>query len=233
MAKKNLQQIKEKGEKLWEEVDRVMDLIEKTSDKVELNESSLSRAWRYTEEYDIAIISASRAKEENCIDNKHGKEEGEEYTKEENLQRRQDLVALLITRGYGTTAVDGSYIENFGEANATEVKEDATFVVNWNHDEDFFDKIFRLGRYFCQDSVLIKKKGEKEAYLVGTNNASFPGYNQRVSVGEFKGGKEDMFMTRVGKSRRPFTFSEDCNVMTRGVMARRAKTLLEQMGEEL
>lgn len=225
MAKKNLDEIKKKGDKLWEEVDRVMDLIGKTSS---IQESSLSRVWKYTQGYDIAIISASRSVEKNCI--KPGKEEGHEFTPEENNERTQNLKALLISRGYGITSVDGTYIENFQTPQAVEVREDSFLVVNWNHDKDFVDKIFKLGRFFCQDSVLIKLKDNEDAHLLGTNNAEFPGLGNIVTLGKFSGGKETEFSSKIGN--RPFTFMEDLNPMTRGAVSRNAKKLLEQLGED-
>ena len=50
-------------------------------------------------------------------------------------------------------------------------------------------------------------KGGKGSYLVGTNNAEYPGLGNKVDMGDFLGGHEEENLSRVGD--RPFVFKED------------------------
>lgn len=186
-----------------------------------ITESSLSRIWDHIENYDCAMLTAFRGKEENCLyskdfitekeapnidqNNKNTQtiQEPKVYTKSENLQRNKELKAALLKLGYGVTPIDGSYIENYGTPASREVAENSFFIVNLNNDERFFKNIISLGKNYCQDSVFIKPKGQG-GYLFGTNNADFPGLDQKIEVGNFKGGKDAEFFSRVKK--RAFTF---------------------------
>ncbi len=191
--------------KLLTEIERFGQL---SGNKKEINESSLSRVWKHTENFDVAIITAFRGKKVNCIDMENNYEsfpEGHEYTKEQNLNRNKDLSSVLLQKGYGITKVKGSYIENFETPTAKEVGENSFFVVNRNDDKDFFEQIIKLAKFFCQDSVLLKPKGDN-AFLYGSNNGEFPGLDNKFEVGEFKGGKEAEFMSRVGG--RSFHFGD-------------------------
>ncbi len=122
----------------------------------------------------------------------------------ENYERNRQLKAVLLNKGYGVTDVDGTYVEDFGTDAAKEVKEDSFFVVNLKNDPNFKDTITGLGEHFCQDSVLFVPRGGEQSYLIGTNDADFPGYGNEEETGEFLGGKEGEFMTRVGKSSDQF-----------------------------
>ena len=66
-----------------------------------------------------------------------------------------------------------------------------------------------LGEKYCQDSVLCIPRGAEGAFLLGTNNAEFPGYGKKVKVGKVKYGEEAEFMTRTRD--RPMTFAESKN----------------------
>jgi hypothetical protein len=168
-----------------------------------LTESSLSRLYGHMAEHDTAILTAFRGdleNTENCVDDSVD-------TKIPNKERNRDLKAFLLKRGYGVTAVNGSYIEDFNTPQAIEVSEDSLFVVNLKDSEEFFDTIVELGKKFCQDAVLLVPKGGKNARLVGTNSADFPGYGNSVSVGDSKFGGEDEFMTKI--RNRPLTFNEN------------------------
>lgn len=197
-----------------------------------IKESSLSRVWNHIEKYDCAMITAFRGKEENCLYSKGNLTEKEVpdynfnqdtavdtlenepkvYTKPENLARNKELKAALLKLGYGVTAIDGSYIENYGSPDSREVAENSFFVVNLKQDPSFFKNIISLGKTYCQDSVFLKPINEA-GYLYGTNNADFPGLDQKVEIGQFKGGKDAEFFSRVKK--RAFTF-ESYNTYDRG-----------------
>ena len=189
-----------------------------------LAESSLSRVWNHIEKYDCAMLTAFRGKEENCLYSNKGSlaekdvsdygltadrkinvdvAEPKVYTKAENLARNKELKAALLKLGYGVTAIDGSYIENYGSPDSREVAENSFFVVNLKNDSNFFEHIISLGKTYCQDSVFLKPQGQP-GVLYGTNNADFPGLDQKIEIGQFKGGKDAEFFSRVKK--RAFTF---------------------------
>lgn len=196
-----------------------MNEIFKSWNKYLLTESSLSRVLEHIQAHDCAVITAFRSDPDDtskCVDNAvDGTQEmqpedlGEADKKEtlsKNKIRNRDLKATLLDKGYGVTPVIGSYVENFMEENSVEVKEDSLFVVNLKEDGAFIDTIESLGRKYCQDSVLIIPQGGQGAYLLGTNNADFPGLGNKEVVGDFHAGREDQFMTRVGG--RPFVMKE-------------------------
>jgi hypothetical protein len=131
--------------------------------------------------------------------------EGEDAL-DKNKMRNRDLKATLLKFGYGVTAVQGTYIENYMKKNAVEVKEDSMFVVNLEDDPKFFANLEMLAQKFCQDSVLLVPQSGEGAYLKGTND-SYPGLGKSEKVGSFTGGKEGEFMTRV--KGRPVVFKEE------------------------
>ena len=174
-----------------------------------LKESGLSRVLQHIEAHDCAILTAFRNDPKDmskCAKGSVDDNDQEGSTKDLNKRRNRDLKAMLFGFDYGVTAVDGSYIENFEQPDQIEVKEDSLFVVNLNDDPDFARNVQEMAEKFCQDSVIIIPQGGKAAYLHGTNESDFPGYGEKVEVGDLKMGKEAEFMTRVGK--RPFTFGE-------------------------
>ena len=173
-----------------------------------LNEmSGLSRTRQHVEEHDCAIITAFRNDPADMSKCQPGSVKGDEgKTKQTNKKRNRDLKALLLGLDYGVTKVDGSYVENFEQPDAVEVKENSLFVVNLYDEPNFVSAIARLAEKFCQDSVLIIPQGGKAAYLMGTNNSEWPGHAEKEVVGDLKMGGEEEFMTRVGG--RPYTFTE-------------------------
>jgi hypothetical protein len=182
-----------------------------------LKESSLSRVHSHIKNHDCIIISAYRSDpfdRVKCTDNALSTESfatepetGRPRSKKEiNRMRSAELKAILLDEGYQVTEVLGSYIENFQTPQQVEVKERSLFVVNSSEQVDFVSRLTKLGEAYCQDSVLFIPKGGKDSFLIGTNNSSFPGLGNTISVGDFKGGEEAEFMTRVND--RPFTFKE-------------------------
>ncbi len=182
-----------------------------------LNESSLSRVHQYIMDHDTAMISGWRndpldtsmcaggPPAGNIPVTEHGSQR-----KKINGDRNRDLKGTLLSLGYEVTPVDGNFIENYIDLEKrVEVKEDSFFVVNRNDDQAFFDSIDELGQKFCQDSVLMIPQGGRAAYLLGTNYTSFPGYGNEDLVGDFLGGHEAEFLSRV--SGRPFIFKEGKN----------------------
>lgn len=160
-----------------------------------LTESGLSRIEHLLNTHDVCCISAcrdhimnmtdgtnaadrERFEKEFSRDNDTG-EHGLFVDKNENKIRTRNLKAKLLGLGYGVTAIDGNYIEDFSTPQSHEVQEDSFFVVNIKDDSNFFNNCIELGEFYNQDSILVKPKGGK-AYLLGTNNASFPGYGQKT-----------------------------------------------------
>ena len=172
-----------------------------------LTESSLSRMWTHMQNHQTAMITAFRDDpdaSEGCVMDPQPVE-GEDAL-DKNKMRNRDLKATLLKFGYGVTAVEGTYIENYMKKNAVEVKEDSMFVVNLEDDPKFFANLEMLAQKFCQDSVLLVPQAGEGAYLKGTND-SYPGLGKSEKVGSFTGGKEGEFMTRV--KGRPVVFKEE------------------------
>ena len=176
-------------------------------------ESSLNRVYKHITEHDCCLISGWRYDPEDrskCVgpsfEGEISVDEGVTGSKKANRQRNSKMKAYLLEQGYWVTEVVGSYIEDFKKTTAKEVKEGTLFVVNHIDDSVFFEKMESLGRLFCQDSVMMIPKGGKESYLIGTNNAEWPGLGVKVLKGHFVGGRKAEFMTRV--HNRPFTFPD-------------------------
>lgn len=189
-----------------------------------LNESSLNRIYSHILNHDCVVITAFRSSMVNCV----GEEDDERILNiRNNKNRNKNLKAALLSLGYGVTAVKGTYIENFMSDNAIEVKEDSYFVVNLSDDPSFIGNIIKLGEVFCQDSVLIMKKGGENNFLYGTNKSDFPGYGESVPVGGFKPGIESEFMTRVGG--RPFTLESfgDLQINSKRIVKEFAKPIID------
>jgi hypothetical protein len=144
------------------------------------------------------------------------------------------LKAALLRAGFGVTTVDGSYVENFEDPDPlkrVEVSEESFFVVNLKDSGTFVDEVKKLGELFCQDSILIIPRGGTGAYLLGTNDTSFPGLGNEESVGDYSAGQEAEFMSRV--RGRPFTFKEVKELETYEGLSRNAKWAVAKMTERL
>ena len=197
-----------------------------------LKESGLSRVLQHIEAHDCAILTAFRNDPKDmskCAKGSVDDNDQEGNTRALNKRRNRDLKAMLLGFDYGVTAVDGSYIENFEQPDQIEVKDDSLFVVNLNDDPDFVRNVQEMAEKFCQDSVIIIPQGGKAAYLYGTNESDFPGYGEKVEVGDLKMGKEAEFMTRVNK--RPFTFGE--GLETYDKLSRLEKMAVKSIREQL
>jgi hypothetical protein len=166
------------------------DTIKNKVNEALLKESSLSRIYQHMLKCDTAIITAFR----------------KTNTREVNEKLNIELKAILLKKGYGITAVKGTYIEGYNSAIAKEVKEDSLFVVNLSDDTAFNASLAQLGNKYDQDCVIFIQKGGKESYLLGTNETGFPGFKQVVQQGAFKPKSEGEFMTR--HQGAPFTLGE-------------------------
>ena len=191
-----------------------------------LNESSISRTYEHILNHDTAFLTAFR---DNPKD--RTKCRPDHSNAMENYERNRQMKAVLLEKGYGVTDVDGTYVEDFGTSAAKEVKEDSFFVVNLKDDPNFKASITGLGEHFCQDSILFVPRGGEESYLIGTNDAEFPGYGKEEEMGSFLGGKEGEFMTRVGKSKRPIKFAE--GLETKSKMQNNTKFLVSRLAKKV
>ena len=198
-----------------------------------LNESSLSRLHKHITEHDCAVVTAFRndpASPKGCVSEPPSSEEDGNVLAQ-NKSRNKELKAALLRKGYGVTRVDGSYIENFDDPdNRIEVSEESFFVVNLKDDTQFINTIENLGKMFCQDSVLIIPQGGTGSYLLGTNE-DWPGLGRKESVGNFKGGEEAEFMSRVRK--RPFVFKEVCQQETYSDLSKNARWAVTKISERV
>jgi len=162
-----------------------------------MNESSLSRLWRKTQDHTCGSISGYR----------------DENTRAENKANNKVILNYLQGKGYSVTSVQGSYIENFGTDSAKEVKEPSFFVCNDKVEGDDGGQLERdlikMGRKTDQDSILVIPYGGKEAYLVGTSrrDEAFPSYGQKEVVGSGRFGRAaGEFLSRI--RGRKFAFEE-------------------------
>jgi hypothetical protein len=142
------------------------------------NEISLSQVWTQSENAEIAIITAF------CIDN-----DGHNLSLAENKEKNKELLAVLLIKGYLISKEIHSYTEHFQHAQMIEKPVESFFVVNRNNDKDFFEIIIKLGKYYNQNSVLLKPVGEN-AFLYGTNNNFSLGLDKKIDLGQIKGIEE-------------------------------------------
>lgn len=175
--------------------------LEELEELKEINESELSRVKRWTDNHSVVFITAYGSKSE--------------YTHRENQQRNRSMLMKITNAVMGDmdvsiTSVLGSYIKNYDtpkqEKNPT--VEHTFMVVNKMEGDDdgkLEDRMFKIAEEFDQESILCIRKGIAE--LIGTSHTSeFIQYKQRIAQGEFRGGRADVFMSRVGN--RPFVFKE-------------------------
>lgn len=192
--------------------------IEPTESKIEaIFESSWSRVLRWIDTFDIATITAFRGVLKDTTDNTfipNGKEIGDTFTLQENRERNRQLKAKLLSFGYGVTAIHGSYIEGASGADSMEVAEESFFVVNLWSDTNFFNNLFALSEYFNQDSFLYKAANDEDAYLVGTNNATFPGYGNKRDSGTLT-SLPSKFMSRIKNAAFAFVNKDKWNIKQR------------------
>lgn len=140
-----------------------------------INEAGLARIWDNTQKHHCGAISGYRG------DNKPS----------ENKSNNRYIKAYLLTKGYGVTSIDGTYIENFKSENEVEVKEPSFFVVDLQDTGKLERELEVLGVRFDQDSIMSIPKGGKGAYLLGTSTRddAFPSKGEKITVGSGKFGK--------------------------------------------
>jgi hypothetical protein len=167
-----------------------------------LQESSLSRIWKHTKEHDSGTITAFRYAPD-CGN-------GTPYTKSQNQQRNAQLKAKLLSLGYGVTAIDGYYIENYKSENERKVKEESFIVIDIKDKGTLKNDLVKLGLFFEQDSVTYGTP-DGAYYLVSSNKcpSGYPGKGKvgvSVKLGKPLFGQNGEFFSSVGG--RPFVFTE-------------------------
>jgi hypothetical protein len=166
--------------------------------KQHLNESSLSRLWSHTKNYDTGTISAFR----DALDCNNG----DKLTRGKNKARNQVLKAKLLKAGFGVTTVAGTYIENYGTSDAIEVAEESFFVVDHKEKGTLLKTLKKLGEEFEQDSITFSVKGGEDYVLIGTNRCDkgYPGYGVKIKLGKAFFSDSGEFFSKV--NGRPFVF---------------------------
>lgn len=187
-----------------------------------LNESSLSRIWQKTQDYDTGAMTAFRG----------------EFTRSQNQDRNKKVLAYLLNAGYSVTSVKGSYIENHGSSTAREVGEESFFVVDHEKTGKLKDDLVKLGKLYDQDSILWVQKG-RPGVLIGTSSRenAFPGMGKTETVGKpIFGQATGQFFSRV--KGRQFAFESVTevkdmlppdNINGKWAMAKMADGLREDM----
>lgn len=186
-------------------------LTESVNGGTNLNESSMTRFISKFKLHDAVIITAfrdgviERDKQGNRLKDDDGKYVySKKFTKAENKARNKELFSALFAKGYSITKVKGSYIENYQEVDEKEMNEESFVVVNQHDKSDFLEVLEKLGRHYDQDSILVIKGGDSPtAYLLGTNDAEFPGLGKKVNQGSIGLNKftNVQFFTKLGNAK--------------------------------
>ena len=175
----------------------------------QLHESSLSRIWQYTQNYNMGIATAFRGA----------------LPLEENKQRNRQLEKDIRAAGFGFVKVTGFYIENPGTPEETKVKEESYVVVTKKTDDNKLkDFLKKEGQKFDQDSVLYKGADDK-AVLIGTAEGRWPGLDKEEVVGDWKPNVVGQFYTKLrGHGTFVFeSFDEPSNINTLSYRNRKKK----------
>ena len=162
----------------------------------QLNEASIARLWKHTEERNIGIVTAFRGR----------------YTVQENRKRNAQLQNDIRAAGYGFYKAKGHYIEGYGSEASKDVSEEVFLVIGDKGDDNGRLKGFlkKAGAKYNQKSVFYKAFTDK-AVLIGTQSkdeegrpVDFPGLNVEYSVGTFQPMKMGQFYTKM--KGKPFVF---------------------------
>lgn len=159
-----------------------------------IDESSLTRLIRHSQEHDCAIITACRKSRPADIN-------------EANDER---LCRILLKSGFGVTTVIGT----FQEAGKKPGIEKSFFTVNLSDSPKFIWAIMELGEANSQDGVFIIPKGgfvnPKLCYLVGTSRipAVSPRYHEKQFAEEILVDKKWVFKTKIKNRFFAFKLSD-------------------------
>lgn len=162
-----------------------------------LNESTLSKFFKYQSERSFGIITAFRGG----------------YGFEVNIQLNRKLHNDLTSKGLVADIIlNGIYKENYGTEEEKEVKEKAFLVfpkIGTDGELTGLKKILmKLGEKYDQDSILYKSVYDDDAYLIGTSKreTAYPDYHVEENLGKFHPKLIGEFYSRM--RGLPFSFSD-------------------------
>jgi len=141
--------------------------------------------------------------------------------------------------GYKVTEVDGVYDEDKPPHEKRTTLpggpfEDFYFVLNWHSDPNFLKNLESFAQWFCQDSVFLKPLG-REGYLLGTNNATYPGLGNKDPKSSAMYGHAGKFHAKVGDrllTYENFSSFEALNNVSKGTADREGRPILDALGIE-
>jgi hypothetical protein len=134
-----------------------MENLDKFKDKA-LNESSLSRVWKHTQN-GFSILTAFRG----------------EFNEKENLKRNRELQTEIRKRGYGYFKLDGHWVENMDDDSKEnlDVAEESFFIpIGDKTSEEFQKDIMDFIHFFKdlpQDAAVIKTPEQDGVHLLYKN----------------------------------------------------------------
>lgn len=169
-----------------------------------LNESGLSRVWSHSKKHDVGTITAFRSARD-C-------NKGEAFSKKENMKNNNILKSKLLKLGYGVTAIDGVYIEDYKGKNPKNVKEKSFLVVDLKDNGNLQKDLVKLGSEFEQDSVTFQDQKSGTYYLISSNKCpeGYPGNGKigvKIKLGKPLFGKDGEFHSKI--NGRPFVFESE------------------------
>lgn len=207
------------------EIQRIYDLLE-----IQENKTILNSNRPHSESYDIAIISAYLKNNKDCLFLEKTKETDDNVARDENIERNRKLKNVLLSLNYCIIEIPSSSAEDIGMLDQKENCEKYYFVLNKINipTEEFNNTMIKLGKFFCQDSVLLKPQNQI-AYLYGTNRSNLPGLNKIEYIEDHKWYKEREFISPINKYNRDFICMDDFQVNTRYLINKYGKSVLEEV----
>lgn len=176
-----------------------------------ITEDSLNRLQEVHRKNGYAIVSACR----------------NEFTKEENEKRTNQLKEILQKSSFSFKKVLGGFIETKEDGSKKEVKEKSFIIYNYDKNGNVAekDKLFKFALQICkkfnQNSILYSEKGDKPRYYTqqGKVDSSFS------NAGFTFNDKKQQYFTDFSKNKR-FTLNWVEPREDRRKMTHRAKKII-------
>ncbi len=188
-------------------------LYEKVQESDKLYETNINKLLEYNKKYDCGIITTFRKSK----------------TYKENILSNKKLYNSMLSVGYRLIRVIGTYVYNdlsqeeidqlrSGKKSITDLdigNEISYFVIDIRNRRNLKKDLIFLGEEFNQDSIAFLPKGGGSMLIIGTNpsiterdeNDEWPiKYKEEKTFSKLNLGRSNIFMTRVGKSKRPFFY---------------------------
>lgn len=161
-----------------------------------IDESTLTRLIKHSNEHECAILTAYRTTKTNA----------------ENHKSNEVLGYALQKLGYGVTKVLGTYEEQVAGIKS---KEWSWFTVNKEDKSDFFNDVCRLAAAETQDTILFMPKDglrkPKLTFLYGISPNDFCPPGKKIYAEEIKYGAKDNKLLTIVK-HKPFYFMFQDNI---------------------